>query len=406
MISDYFSYAFKNLKHRKVRTWLTMIGIVIGIAAVVSIISLGQGLENVITGQFEDMGADKITIMPGSSIFSAGMTAIIPLNQKDYDAVKRTKGVLDIVGMIYLSPRVEYKDDSDYTFLIGLPLDPGSKRVFDSMQNFKIDYGRDLKDGDGNVIVVGSSVAEDDKLFEKGVVLGSKITINGVDFKVIGVLKTLGNEQDDRSVYINIERARDIFDVEDKYDILFVQVKPGFDVTEIAEDLEDALRKSRDLKEGEEDFNIQTMEQLQESFGTIFSIVQWFLIGVASISIVVGGIGIMNTMYTSVLERTYDIGIMKAIGARNSDILMLFVIEAGTLGAVGGVFGVIVGGGLAKIIEITAQNMLAMDLLKAHLGVELLVGAVLFSFIVGMASGALPARQAAGMKPVDALRYE
>ncbi|MCK5289481.1 MAG: ABC transporter permease, partial [Candidatus Aenigmarchaeota archaeon] len=112
------------------------------------------------------------------------------------------------------------------------------------------------------------------------------------------------------------------------------------------------------------------------------------------------------TMYTSVLERTYDIGIMKAIGARNSDILMLFVIEAGTLGAVGGVFGVIVGGGLAKIIEITAQNMLAMDLLKAHLGVELLVGAVLFSFIVGMASGALPARQAAGMKPVDALRYE
>ncbi len=405
MISDYFSYSFKNLRYRKVRTWLTMIGIVIGIAAVVSIISLGQGLENVVAGQFEDMGADKITVMPGSSIFSAGMSAI-PLTQKDYDVVKRTKGVLNVAGMIYPSTRVEYKDDSDYTFVIGMPLDPGSKRVFNSMQSFKLDYGRDLKEGDGNVIVVGSSVAKDDKLFEEGVSLGSKITINGVDFKVIGVLETLGNEQDDRSVYINIERARDVFDIEDKYDVLFVQAKPGFDVGEVAEDLEDALRKSRGLKEGEEDFNIQTMEQLQESFGTIFSIVQWFLIGVASISIVVGGIGIMNTMYTSVLERTYDIGIMKAIGARNADILMLFVIEAGTLGAVGGVFGVIIGGGFAKIIEIAAQNALAADLLKAHLGVELLVGAVLFSFIVGMASGALPAKQAASMKPVDALRYE
>ncbi|MCK4808771.1 MAG: ABC transporter permease [Candidatus Aenigmarchaeota archaeon] len=405
MISDYFSYAFKNLKHRRVRTWLTMIGIVIGIAAVVSIISLGQGLENMIIGQFEDMGADKITIMPGSSIFSAGM-ATIPLTQKDYDVIKRTRGIADVAGMVYSSTRVEYKDESEYTFIIGLPLDPGSKRIFDSMQNFKLDYGRDLKDGDGNVIVVGSSVAKDDKIFERGVALGSKITINGVDFKVIGVLKTLGNEQDDRSVYINIERARDIFDNNDEYDMLFAQAKQGFDVSEVAEDLEKALRKSRDLKEGEEDFNVQTTEQLQESFGTIFSIVQWFLIGVAGISIVVGGIGIMNTMYTSVLERTYDIGIMKAIGAKNSDILILFVIEAGTLGAVGGIIGVIVGGGLAKIIEIAAQSVLAMDLLKAYLSIELMAGAVLFSFIVGMASGAFPAKQAASMKPVDALRYE
>lgn len=405
MISDYLSYAFKNLKYRKVRTWLTMVGIVIGIAAVVSIISLGQGLEDMVTGQFEDMGADKITIMPGSSLMSMGMAAI-SLNQKDHDVIKRTKGVEYVTGMIYSSIRIEYKDESEYTFVIGLPLDSDSKRIFDTMQNFKIDYGRDLKDGDNNVVVVGSSVAEDDKIFEKGVSIGSKITIKGVDFKVIGVLETLGNEQDDRSVYINIDRSRDIFGNKEDYDMFFVQAKSGFDVSEVADDITDALRKSRDLKEGEEDFNVQTTEQLQESFGTIFSIVQWFLIGIASISIVVGGIGIMNTMYTSVLERTYDIGIMKAVGAKNSDILMLFVIEAGTLGAVGGIVGMIVGGGFAKLIEIVAKNALPADLLKAHLGVELLVGAVLFAFVVGMASGAFPARQAARMKPVDALRYE
>lgn len=405
MISDYFSYAFKNLRYRKVRTWLTMVGIVIGIAAVVSIISLGQGLEDMVTGQFEDMGADKITVMPGSSIFSAG-TATISLNQKDYDAIKQTKGVEYVTGMLYSSVRIEYKDESQYTFVIGLPLDSDSKRIFDTMQNFKIDYGRDLKYGDNNVVVVGASVAEDDKIFEKGVSIGSKITIEGVDFKVIGVLETLGNEQDDRSVYINIDRSRDIFDNKEDYDLFFVQAKSGFDVSAVADDITEALRKSRDLKEGEEDFNVQTTEQLQESFGTIFSIVQWFLIGIASISIVVGGIGIMNTMYTSVLERTYDIGIMKAIGAKNSDILMLFVIEAGTLGAVGGIVGMLVGGGFAKIIEIVAKNALPADLLKAHLGVELMVGAVLFAFVVGMASGAFPARQAARMKPVDALRYE
>ena len=405
MITDYFSYAFKNLKYRKTRTWLTMIGIVIGIAAVVSIISLGQGLENTITGQFEEMGVDKITVMPGSSIFSAGM-ASIPLTQKDHDVITRTKGVLRVAGMIYLSPRIEYKDESKYTFVVGLPLDSDSKRVFDSMANFKIDYGRDLKDGDGNVVVVGSSVAKDNKLFEKGVTLGSKITINDIDFKVIGVLKTIGNEQDDQTVYINIDRARTVFDVEDKYDVLFLQAKPGFVVSEVADDITDALRKSRDLKEGEEDFNVQTTEQLLESFGNIFSIVQWFLIGVASISIVVGGIGIMNTMYTSVLERTYDIGIMKAIGAKNSNILSLFVIEAGTLGAVGGLAGVIVGGGFAKIVELAAVAALGTDLLKAHLSLELLGGAILFSFIVGMASGAFPARQAANLKPVDALRWE
>ncbi|MBW6461695.1 MAG: ABC transporter permease [DPANN group archaeon] len=405
MISDYFLYAFKNLRHRKVRTWLTMIGIIIGIAAVVSIISLGQGLEDMVTGQFEDMGADKIIIMPGTSIMSVGMSTI-PLKQKDYDAIKRTKGVLNVAGMIVSSSRVDYKGESKYTFITGFPLDFDSRKVIDSMQNFKLEFGRDLKDGDGNVVLVGSSVVKDDRIFKRGAELGSKLTISGVDFKIIGVLETLGNEQDDSSIYMNILTARELFDNKENYDMFLVQVKSGFDVSDVALDVEDALRKSRDLKEGEEDFNVQTTEQLQESFGTIFSIVRWFLIGIASISIVVGGIGIMNTMYTSVLERTYDIGIMKAIGAQNKDILMLFVIEAGTLGAVGGFIGMIFGGGFAKIIEIAAKNALSVDLLRANLSFELLVGSVLFSFIIGMVSGAFPARQAARMKPVDALRYE
>ena len=345
MITDYFSYAFKNLKHRKTRTWLTMIGIVIGIAAVVSIISLGQGLENAITGQFEEMGSDKIIIIPGGSLFGPGAgSSAIPLNQKDYDAIKRTKGIAGVAGMLFSSSQATYKDESKYTFIIGFPLDADSRRIFESMQNFELDYGRDLKAGDGNVITVGSSVAKDDKIFKRGVVLGSKVTINDVDFKVVGVLKPIGNEQDDRNIYMSLKMARAVFDNKENFDQLFAQTKPGFNAGDVAADVKESLRKSRDLKEGEEDFTVQTTDQLLESFGTIFSVVQWFLIGVASISIVVGGIGIMNTMYTSVLERTYDIGIMKAVGAKNSDVLSLFVIEAGTLGAVGGLAGVLIGG--------------------------------------------------------------
>ncbi len=407
MITDYFSYAFKNLKHRKTRTWLTMIGIVIGIAAVVSIISLGQGLKDVVLGQFEDMGADKIMVLPGGSMFGPGTgTSVLPLTQKDYTAVQRTKGISAVAGMTYTSSQVTFKDETKYTFVIGLPLDADSRKVFNSMQSFKLDYGRDLKEGDWNVIVIGSSVAKDNKLFENGAQPGNKLTINGVDFKVIGVLEPIGNEQDDRQVYIDLDRERKLFGTEDEYDMLFAQAKPGLDVGEVAEDVKKTLRKSRDLKEGEEDFLVQTTQQIQESFNAIFSVVQWFLIGIATISIVVGGVGIMNTMYTSVLERTYDIGIMKAVGAKNSDILMLFVIEAGTLGAVGGVGGAILGGGLAMIVEIASTSALGMELLKAHLGFELILGAILFSFVVGMVSGALPAKQAASLKPVDALRWE
>ena len=135
MITDYFSYAFKNLKHRKTRTWLTMIGIVIGIAAVVSIISLGQGLENAITGQFEEMGTDKIIIIPGSGLFGPGAgSSAIPLNQKDYDAISRTKGISGVAGMIFSSSQATYKDESKFTFIIGFPLDADSRRIFESMR--------------------------------------------------------------------------------------------------------------------------------------------------------------------------------------------------------------------------------------------------------------------------------
>ena len=173
----------------------------------------------------------------------------------------------------------------------------------------------------------------------------------------------------------------------------------------MAENIKEELRDSRDEDEGEETFSVQTFEQLLEQFNDILGIVSIVLIGIAAISIVVGGVGIMNTMYTSVLERTKEIGIMKAVGAKNSNIMTLFLIESGMIGLAGGMIGIGIGIGLSKIVEIVASEAGFLPI-KAYLGAPLLLGALAFSFIIGAASGTFPAMQASKMKPVDALRYE
>ena len=162
----------------------------------------------------------------------------------------------------------------------------------------------------------------------------------------------------------------------------------------------------RDVDEKTIDFSILTPEELLRSFGTILNIITAFLLGVAGISLLVGAIGIANTMYTSVLERTKEIGVMKAIGAKNSDILYIFMIESGILGVIGGAMGILVGIGVGKIIDYIAVNQLQTNLLKVATPWYLIVGCLLFAFIIGSLSGLMPAKQASKLKPADTLRYE
>jgi len=166
------------------------------------------------------------------------------------------------------------------------------------------------------------------------------------------------------------------------------------------------LRRSRGLKEGNEDFEVSTTEELMKAFNTLLNIVQGVLVGIALISLVVGGIGIMNTMYTAVLERTKEIGILKAVGAQNRDILSLFLVESGILGLAGGAIGVLLGMGFSKLVELVATMALQTKLLQAYFPWYLTLGSLAFSFLVGTVSGILPAYQASRQKPVDALRYE
>jgi len=406
MIKDYFIFAFNNLKYRGLRSWLTMLGIFIGIAAVVSLISLGQGLQDAINEQFKILGTDKITITagsgfsgpPGSTLTSARLT------EEDINIIKKVNGVDAVAELLFKQARVRYKDELKYGFVHGIPLDE-SRVVIEEMNNIKIAKGRKLKEGKKYEVVIGKNVAEG-TFFKKSVKLGDTMSIEGKDFTVVGILGPIGNPVDDASLYVPLETLRELFNDPEGIAYLFVRVKEGENISNTADLIREKLRKSHNVKKGEEDFRVATSEQLAQTFTNIFTIVQTVLIGIAAISLLVGGIGIMNTMYTSVLERTKDIGIMKAIGAKNYDILLIFLIESGLLGLAGGSIGIIIGIGLSKGTEIIAGGYLGSGLLRASFNPYLIIGALVFSFVVGTVSGIMPAIQASKMKPVDALRYE
>ncbi len=202
------------------------------------------------------------------------------------------------------------------------------------------------------------------------------------------------------------DTLKEILNVQDEESQILVKASIDSNVTNLADTIKRKLTSYRGEKEGQETFSVSTSEQILNSFKDIFGIVQAVLVGIAAISLFVGGIGIANTMYTSVLERTKEIGTMKAVGAKNSDILILFLIESGLLGLMGGIIGIGIGLGLSKTAEYIAATQLGTDLLQASIDPVLIIGALTFSFLIGAISGVFPAMQASKLKPVDALRYE
>jgi len=404
MILDYFKLACKNLRYRKLRSWLTMLGIFIGIAAVVSLISLGQGLQNYISDEFEKLGSDKIIVMakgmgpPGSAIGSLKLTS------KDLKVIENVRGVEYASGYLTKQGQAKYKGETGIGFANGLT-EIDFERIMD-MTGLEILDGRGLKDTDKFKVVVGYNHIYKEDTWEKPMRVGSTIEIEGYEFKVIGVLSKIGNPIDDASLYVQKDILKKILNIEDEESQILAKTAKGFDPEDVADNIERKLRRSRGEKEDQETFNVSTSEQLLGTFQTVFSVVQGVLVGIAAISLLVGGVGIMNTMYTAVLERTKEIGIMKAIGAKNSDVLMLFLFESGMLGLVGGAIGVVIGIGLGKLVELIAAQYLGSPLIQASFGFSLIFGALLFSFVVGSLSGVFPAIQASKLKPVDALRYE
>ena len=398
---EYLKYAFTNIRHRKLRSWLTMIGIFIGIAAVVALISIGQGMQNAINEEFSKVGADRLTIQPAGGF--AGAYVSEKLYQSDVDVVNRVKTVEFATGVIMQTGRVKFKGETQSAAIFGIGSDDETRRFIEKIDFFLVEEGRQFKSIDNNVAILGSNVAAD--MFDREVLLGDKITVENKEFKVIGIQKKSGSPMHDNMVRITTESAQELFGLDEAKEVsmIFAKVKLGMDPSIVADDVRDALRKDHNVKEGQEDFVVVTAGQMIEGFNNILLVVQTVLVGIAAISLIVGGIGITNTMYTSVVERTREIGIMKSVGARNRDIVSIFLMESAMLGFFGGILGVIIGLSVSKAIELVAVSA-GVNVLKAYFGLELVAGALIFSMVVGTMSGALPAKSAARMNPVDALR--
>jgi len=407
MFTDYIRISLNNLRQRKLRSFLTIIGIVIGIMAVVALISVGQGLQESITGQFEKIGSDRIIVQGGLMNYGAPGMGSEKLTKKDFDVITDVSGVKTAAPVSIKITQIKYKELEGITTISAMHEDY-VQEMFLGMGLYEIEKGDVPKKGNRRHICIGSRLASGEFWGDEGpeISLRDKITLGETnfekEFKITCIMKETGAPDDDSAIYMLMEDFNEIFNQPpDEYGMIFVKTKAGFDVKEVAEKIKEELKDSR----GDENFQVSTLEQVIESFGSILGILNMFLIGIAAISLFVGGIGIMNTIYTSVTERTREIGIMKAIGAKNSDILLIFLIEAGVLGFIGGVIGCGIGIMLGKAVELAAHQS-GFTLFNALISPGLIAGAMLFSILVGVISGILPARQASQLKPVDALRFD
>jgi len=391
---DYFRMAVNSIRHRKLRSWLTVVGIVIGVAAIISLLTISRSLESTLEQQFEQFGANRILIsakgFQGPGTLSQGLTT------EDVRTIEKISGFEYVLPGLFRSAEITYRKEAGFTLIGALPAEHFEEFYADT--GVELQAGRSIKEREKNVAIIGSRVAED--MFSKELSVGNKITIAKVEFKIVGILEEIGNAQDDNQINIPLEAAREIFNEPESVDTIIAQVKSTSDIPLLQEKIEKELERKR----GDTNFQVLTAAQILEQINQILGIMQAVLVGIAAISLLVGAIGIMNSMYTSVLERTKDIGIMKAIGARNSDILQIFLIESGMIGLVGGLLGTALGTGLALTIGSFSKQ--AGFLLIINIEVMVLAFGLLFAFIIGMVSGALPAYQASKLKPVDALRYE
>lgn len=406
MIKDYFKIVVSNLSKRKVRSYLTMIGIFIGIAAVVSLIGLGEGLKVAIKAQFGFLGTNVLSVQASSMGLTGppGVGAPTPLTDNLADKIAKIDNVEAAINRYIKTGTLEFNEVQGIGMAMSMP-SGDNRKIVEEMINVKTEQGRLLKDEDKRKVLLGYSFTDPDAWGGRGISAGDRVLISGITYEVVGIMKKKGSFMLDNAVLINEETLLDDFGDDGTVNVIGVKVKDEAKILKTKEDIEKLLRKERGVKKGEENFEVQSPQQIIESLESTLFAVQLFVYIIAAISLIVGGIGITNTMYTSVLERTKEIGIMKAIGARNSSIFTIFFIESGLLGMVGGIIGIILGLMLSYGMAAAGRAALGAELIQAHVSFGLIIGSLFFSFFVGLAAGIVPAVQAAKKRPVDALRF-
>lgn len=404
MIGDYFSLSLKNLRHKGLRSWLTILGILIGIMSVVALISLGNGLKTAVNSQFGVGSTEVISIQAGglNAYGPPGSGAGNPLTVKDLDEVKKVSGVKRAVRRNIPSGKLEFNNKAIFGFAADVPDGEDRKFVYEEI-DVKPIQGRMLQDGDTDKVVLGYNFYVDKVGLDKKVEIGNKITIQGKKFEVVGILDKKGSFIWDNIVLMNAKPLEELMKYGDEVDIIAVQVRDKDQIEQVKTEIEKALRRSRNVNVGEEDFEVSTPAQSLATVNSLLTGIQIFIFIIASISIIVGAIGIVNTMTTSVLERKKEIGIMKAIGAKNSDIFGIFFVESGLMGLIGGGIGVILGVLIGYGGTLGLNSWLGAST-QPNISFILIFAALTASFLIGSIAGIIPALKAARQNPVEALR--
>lgn len=403
MSLEILKYSLKNLWENKSRSFLTVLSIFVGITTIFIFVSFGAGLQNYVKELSESAGIDKFVVQ-ARSMGAPGMDDTFKLEDSDLDTISKTKGVKQAVGMYFAAAKITQKKNNKYVYLLGMPDDNKDLKLGLEFMTVDVFKGRWLSKGDNKKAVLGYNFYLEEKIFSDSYDVGEKIIINDEKFEIVGFLESIGNPSDDSNVYIMEDDIKQ-FKPDITYAMIFGVVDDYTNINDIVDSVKKNLRKSRGLEEGKEDFFVQTYEELIDQFSAVFNVLVGFIIMIALISVFVSAINTANTMVTSVLERIKEIGVMKAIGAKNSTIRNIFLFESGILGLSSGIIGVFLGWIISSALA-SLLDSLGWGFLKPAFNKELFIGCILFAVIVGTVSGIIPAVQASRQNPVDALRYE
>ncbi len=407
-----FLESLESLASNKLRSGLTVLGIVIGVAAVIAMLSIGKGAQQSITSQIESIGTNLIYVSPGAArtegVQGAAGTAGT-LTQDDADALVQVPGVVTVAPEVDGRAQITVLGQNVNTRLVGVTPD------YQVMQNLTLAEGEfisaDHVAARSSVVVLGNGVATD--LFGDPIsAVGQDIRIRNQPLQVIGVLNSKGGtgflNQDDQ-VFVPITTAQvrlvggNMFRGANVISVINVQANSPDQVQAVMAGVTEVLRERHNTVEGSDDFTVSSQQDALSAVTQVTNTLSIFLGGIAGISLLVGGIGVMNIMLTTVSERTREIGLRKAIGARKKDILLQFLIEAMTLSLLGGVIGILFGWLIASLI---GRIQLGGSNISPVVSLSSVLLATLFSMAVGLFFGIYPASRAASLQPVEALRYE
>ncbi|MFH0970542.1 MAG: ABC transporter permease [Candidatus Diapherotrites archaeon] len=427
-LKDSFSLSLNSILHRRLRSWLTLLGIIIGVAAVVSIISIGEGAQANVQQQLSGFGADIITISPGFSRaqgFGGGFRAgggesgaititnststtdeEPTLTKKDSIIINANPNVTLVTEIVSGRGELVFVGEKSNVSVQGV-----NPTTWPQTSNVSLASGRLLTASDSIGVVIGDRIANE--TFKQPITLGRIITLEDKPFTVVGILSAsgsgFGGSGSDNTIYMSLNSAwNTVEDVNrDTYTSIQAKVSAPELVEQTTQDLTASLQISRKVTERTQDFSVTSSQAVQEQVGSVTETLTLFLGAIAAVSLVVGALGVANSMFTSVLEKTKEIGILKALGSTNNEVLLLFVMESGLFGFVGGIIGVILG----TIVSFAISGMGFIPTPGArgastYVSIELILMAIILSTIIGVIAGLIPARTASKLRPIEALRYE